>query len=91
VPGAGSRAAVWVGRDAAHGCLGSAPHGPRPPTGSAAPTGSLGGTAPPVTCEGARRPGGTRPPVTVSAVYAQESSPLRARPQGRGCCGHVGR
>ena len=38
----------------------------------------LTGTATPVTCYGARRPGGTLPPVTVSAVYAQEASP----PQG---------
>jgi hypothetical protein len=35
-------------------------------------------TAKPVTFHGARRPGGKLPPVTVSAVYAQESSP----PQG---------
>jgi hypothetical protein len=34
--------------------------------------------AQPVTFHGARRPGGNLPPVTVSAVYAQESSP----PQG---------
>jgi hypothetical protein len=39
---------------------------------------TLAGTAKPVTFYGARRPGGKRPPVTVSAVYAQESSP----PQG---------
>jgi hypothetical protein len=32
-------------------------------------------TAKPVTFHGARRPGGKLPPVTVSAVYAQESSP----------------
>jgi hypothetical protein len=38
----------------------------------------LTGTATPVTCYGARRPGGTLPPVTVRAVYAQAASP----PQG---------
>jgi hypothetical protein len=39
---------------------------------------TLAVTAKPVTFHGARRPGGKLPPVTVSAVYAQESSP----PQG---------
>jgi hypothetical protein len=39
---------------------------------------TLAVTAKPVTFDGARRPGGKLPPVTVSAVYAQESSP----PQG---------
>jgi hypothetical protein len=39
---------------------------------------TLAVTAKPVTFYGARRPGGKLPPVTVSAVYAQESSP----PQG---------
>jgi hypothetical protein len=46
---------------------------------------TLSVTAKPVTFYGARRPGGKLPPVTVSAVYAKEPSPLRARNRWSGC------